>query len=235
MRPRILAAAIAVALVLAGCGSESNTATPGTSASPASETAGLETLAPPDPSCVQFDAEGVYTSTVGTLPLTLTVPGAPSAPWRGDRDAFFLGKASCDPGEIPSIFFHADLVGSVYLDGCTWTTSRAEVPTAFAAVEAVASQLGHPTSAPVETMVGPFRASRMDIALPATFDTSACDGGQLKLWLDEPIVPGIAMQVYIAEVDGTTLGIVVGYDDAVTGPSDLGEIDAILQSLRIDI
>jgi hypothetical protein len=210
---------------------------PGETAAPVTQAPATATPAPAtlDPNCIQFDADGVYTANVGTLPVGLAVPGTPAEPWRGTRDTFFLGKASCDPNAGASVFFHAALVGEAYADACHWQGSSVEVPTAFLAAAALADQTGHATSAPVETMLGAFRATRLDVSVPVDFDASSCDDGILKVWGDKLLVPGITMQVYVAEVDGTTLVITASYDPTEIEPSELEEIDEILATLRVDM
>ena len=238
---------LAIAAFAIGGGAGPNTPPPAASvSSPPGNVASHET-APPDAAtpvptafatiganCIQFETDGAYTASVGTLPVSVTVPGTPADPWRGDRDKFLLGKGPCGPfiGVWP--VFHATLVGQVYADACHWATSSIDVPTAFAAAAALAEQTCYETNEPVETEIGAFRATRFDISVPSDFDHASCDDGGMKLWGDQPIVPGIPLRVYIAEVDGSTLGIVVRYDET-TGPAGLQEIDSILASLRVDM
>ena len=164
-----------------------------------------------DPSCLQVTSDVPYTQNVGTLPVGVVVPVG-SIGWRGATDRFFLGRTTCNPETAESPWFEGALVGHVYTDSCQWKSSEIEVPTAFKAAEALAKQTGHDTSEPTETHIGAFRATRIDVSLGPVIDLVGCDEGKLMLWPGHQFVPTINQQVYVAEVDGTTLVISVSYD-----------------------
>ena len=203
-------------------------------ATPAPATPEPTAVPSPDPNCIPLDAKGAYTARVGTLPVSVTVP-VDSTGWRAAIDRFFLGRTSCDPETVESPWFEAALVGRVYTDSCHWKSSEVEVPTAFDAAKELAKQKGHETTEPAETHIGPFRATRLDMSLGPVIDLTGCDGGQLMLWPDHPLVPSANQQIYVAEVDGTTLVITVSYDPARVTSSTSLEIDSILASLRVDM
>ena len=191
------------------------------------------TVAPTNEYCIELDSEIPYLHQVGTLPVSVTVPATPEEPWQGDRPTFYVANASCSAPQGPTLFIDAALVGEVYADACHWQTSAEDVPTAFDAAQALAKQKGHLSSEPVETMVGAFRATRIDIA-PSPLDTSDCDDGTMKLWGYKLILtPSWLTQIYVAEVDGTTLVITANYRADQPAPTEL--IDSILASLRVDM
>ena len=88
-------------------------------------------------------------------------------------------------------------------------------------------------------MLGPFRATRLDLSVPADFDDTTCDDGVLGLWETRAgkriIDPGTTIQVYVAEVDGVTLVVTAGYHPEDASPDLLAEIDSMLATLRVDI
>lgn len=232
---------MALVLALAACGSPPSSPVPGetgTSAPPASGSpipAASVTGEPVDSNCIEFDAESTYLFTVGTLPVSLTVPASPSQPWHGSATSFSLARGSCAAGADAVPYFHAALVGRVYADACHWTAATVEAPTASDVIKELKRQVGHPPPNAVETELGFFRATRLDIPLPRDFDVSGCDEGEMRLWADELLAPGVSLQVYVAEVDGASLVVTVGFDAATTTPADLEEIDAILASLRVEM
>jgi hypothetical protein len=131
--------------------------------------------------------------------------------------------------------FRAALVAHIYGDACHWTSSTVDVPTAFEAAAELAKQEGHDTVGPAEAHLGPFRATRFEFSVPGDFSGETCDAGAIKLWADTVIVPGTTVQVYVAEVDGTTLVVTASYETAEATPALLDEIAAVLATLRIDI
>jgi hypothetical protein len=229
---------VAAAIAMAGRGPNQLVTAPSNDPSVALSAPPLTDAPPtatPDPNCSPLEGEIPYLANVGTLPVSVPVPATSSGQWLGARDHFFLGRGSCDPASGPSPFFDGALVAHIYADSCHWKSSEIEVPTAFDAAEELAKQTGHPKATSVETHLGPFRATRLDIAIPATASIATCDDGQLRLWGDKQLVPGVPVQIYVAEIDGTTLIITANYIETETTPADLEEIDAIIASVRIEI
>jgi hypothetical protein len=191
----------------------------------------------PDPSsCTQFDHEATYTARAGTLPVSITVPATTSSLWAGLADEFELLNAPC-AGSGP-VWINAVLVAHVYADSCHWKSSSVEAPTAVDVVSQLQAQEGHDASAATDTKVGYFRATRLDLSVPADFDATTCDDGVLGLWETSAgmriIVPGTTIQIYVAEVDGSTLVVTAGYRPEDATPDLLAEIDSMLATLRVD-
>ena len=115
--------------------------------------------------CTEFDQEATYTANAGSLPVSVTVPGTPGAPWRSGPGDFSLRKANCADGVgLPLI--HAAVVDQVYADACHWKGPVAETPTASDVVAALQLQQGHDTVGPIETTLGPYAATRFDLSVP---------------------------------------------------------------------
>jgi hypothetical protein len=210
---------------------------------------GKPTLGPsPDPSsCTQFDHEAAYTAGAGTLPVRVTVPATTSSPWAGLPDEFELRNAPC--GERGSLWINAALVANVYANSCHWKSSSVEALTTAGVVSQLQAQKGHDTSAATATQVGYFRATRLDLSVPADFDATTCDDGVLGLWeyprcctseqgvtpIDmRNIDPGTTIQVYVTEVDSGTVVVTAGYHPEDATPDLLAEIDSMLASLRVE-
>ena len=233
-----IAAVSVVAMALAGCGSPGATLPPsgGVQASVAAASAPAS-LGPDSSTCTQFDHEATYTANVGTLPVSITVPATTSSPWAGLPDEFGLLNAPCRG--VGTVRFNAALVAHVYADSCHWKGSSVDAPTVPVVVSKLQAQEGHETSATTDTSVGAFRATRLDLSVPADFDATTCDDGVLGLWGTRPgmrtIDPGTTIQVYVAEVDGVTLVVTAGYHPEDATSDLLAEIDSMLATLRVDI
>ena len=197
------------------------------------------TIAPTvEPStCTQFDQEAVYTANAGTLPVGVVVPATASSPWSGRPGEFELINAAC--GGSGTLRIKASLVAHVYADSCRWKGSSVEAPTVPEVVSQLQAQEGHDTSATTDTSIGAFRATRLDLSVPADFDATTCDDGLLGLsetragmWT---IDTGTTVQVYVAEVDGVTVVMTASYDLEDATPALLATIDKMLATLRVDI
>jgi hypothetical protein len=188
-------------------------------------------------SCTQFDHEATYIARAGTLPVRVTIPATTSSPWAGLPDEFDLRNAPC--GESGSLWINAVLVVHLYGDSCHWKSSPVDAPIAADVVSQLQAQAGHDTSAATDTNVGYFRATRLDLSVPADFDTTTCDDGVLGLW-ETPagmrtIDPGTTIQVYVTDVDSITLVVTAGYHPEDATPDLLAQIDSMLASLRVDM
>ena len=188
------------------------------------------------PECTQFDGEATYTVNVGSLRLSVTVPGTPEAPWQAGPGYFGLRKAKCGPDGVGLPLIGAAVVDQVYADACHWKGAVVQTPTASDVVAALQVQQGHDTVGPIETTLGPYAATRFDFSVPQGFDRGSCDRDGLpwvKIWGDEILVSGGTKRVYVADVNGMPLIVTVGYyPDEITA-TGLDEIDAILASLRV--
>ena len=169
--------------------------------------------------------------------MGVTVPATTSSPWAGLPDEFELRNAPC--GDSGTLWFNAALVAHVYADSCHWKGSSVEAPTVPVVVSKLQAQEGHDTSATTDTTIGAFRATRLDLSIPADLDATTCDDGVLGLWEStagmRTIAPGTTIQVYVAEVDGVTVVVTAGYHPEDATPDLLAEIDSMLATLRVDI
>jgi hypothetical protein len=191
--------------------------------------------------CLQFDAPGTYTAKVGSLSVSVAVPATAGQPWVGENDGepqgFSLRKANCGPDAIGLPLIHAYVVDQVYADACHWKGSAVETPTVSQVVAALQAQRNRDAIGPIEAMVGPYRATRFDLSMPATLNAGDCDRDGLPLvsiWNGEILVRGGIKQVYVADVDGTALAFTVGYYPDEMTTAGLEEIASIIASVRIE-
>ena len=236
MHTRIVAVSV-LAVALVGCVSPGATVPPATPGRASPVAASAPASPGHDPSCTQLDLEAPYMANAGTLPVVITVPATSSSPWSGRRDEFELQNAPC--GSVGSVSIDAALVAHVDADSCYWKSSSVEAPTASHLVAQLQDQDGHDRFVATDATLGPFRATRLDLSVPADLDATMCDDGVLGLWEtrtgQRTIAPGTTIQVHVAEVDGVTLVVTADYhaDDATT--ELLAEIDAMLATLRVDM
>ena len=191
------------------------------------------TPVPPPSDCVDlYEDGGTYHVTVGTIPVTATVP----AGWHGSRSQFYLLKAPCGFGG--SLKVEAALLTSVYSDACTSRDSEVEATTPAAVIEAF-SQQEHVTTGPADITINGYAASRFEFSFPADLDTTECDDGTLYLAPGDPeglglynIDPGTDLTVYVVDVDGSPVAVTAGlwHEDAT--PANLAELDEVVASMR---
>ena len=163
--------------------------------------------------------------------LTLTVP----AGW--EVDEVFLTKGPRDqPGEV---LLTPWWVTHVFADACQWDESAIvdAGETADEIVSALAEQEGREASGPTDVMLGGFPAKRIELTVPADFDTSACTNGNLRYWPAPG--PDFSGGLCCNPPGNTDVVYVVGFDDspwplAVVArhyPESSGQNRAELQSI----
>ena len=168
--------------------------------------------------------------------MTVSVPSG----WKGssDLDGFNLNSRGCCLF-AGGVTLDVSLVSHVYSNACDGQGTAVETGTPAAVSAALAAQMGHRTSGPSDTTVSGYPASRFEFSFPA--GETACDLGPLWLTPGGGEGPGMyvfdgsgsLVTVYVVDVDGSALAIAV--DSGVPdGPADLAELDAIVDSLRIE-
>jgi hypothetical protein len=107
---------------------------------------------------------------------------------------------------------------------------------------ALLAQEGRIASAATDVTLGGFPAQRIELTVPAGFDSASCDGGIIRFWPDPGpnesggvccAPAGTTDVVYIVDVDGNTF-VVVARHTAISSAQDRAELDAIVDSIRID-
>jgi hypothetical protein len=185
--------------------------------------------------CIQYDTVDTYTSSVGSLVLTVTLPGTSDRPWRGDSGSFSIGRATCNPDDGEDLFVQVAIVDRVFADACHWKDSAVPVATYGDALRELPKEVGPTIVGPTATTLASHPATRYEVTVPQGFDKRGCDADplpDLKLWNDKLIVPSIPLEAYLVDVDGVILGISVSYPEGFNA-ADRAQVDAILASLTI--
>lgn len=100
---------------------------------------------------------------------------------------------------------------------------------------------GPMASGPVDTTLGGYAATRIDLTIPEGFDLKACnlEGAGLQIWYSPPadtyfvlLADGIA-SVYIVDVDGQRQ-VLLTQHRATTSDEDLRELQATIDSIHIE-
>ena len=165
--------------------------------------------------------------------------------WTTTEDTF-LFKNHDGRGEV---MLSTWVLTHVFTDACQWDEdSVVDVWTSVSddsvdgLVDALAEQEGREASAPTDTTLGGFPATRIELTVPADLDTSTCTNGNLRYWpgpgpdFDSGLCcnpPGNTDAVYVVDVDGKRLVIVARhYPDSSN--QDRAELKGILDSIDIE-
>ena len=155
--------------------------------------------------------------------VTLSLP----AGWEGDSQ----GVTTMMDGRYVGV--EAGDITHVYADPCQWTGTASEAvgPTVDDLATALAQQPMHDTTVS-DIEVDGFAGKLVSMSVPDDLDVAECDEGEFRSWVYHVQDPGRQDDVYILDVDGTRVVIVVAhYPDLPQ--ADLDELDAIVQSLLI--
>jgi hypothetical protein len=122
------------------------------------------------------------------------------------------------------------MVDAVIDEACDpWTRSPVDFATLAEAAEAIAGQAGHRTSEPTKVSIGGHAALRLEIST----EGSTCSDG-IGLWYGNEFSLDRDAIVYLVDMDGETLAVAVWYDRSRTTGAELGEAEAIVDSIKID-
>lgn len=146
------------------------------------------------------------------------------------------------PDADDEIGFYAVVVDAIFADACKGGEVTVEVgPGVDDLAEALIERSGAVASGPVRTTLGGHPATRVDFAVPDGFDVRACrmQGAGLQIWYSPPadkhfvLLPDGRASAYILDVGGQRQVFLTQYR-AMTSDEDLAELQAILDSVRID-
>ena len=104
---------------------------------------------------------------------------------------------------------------------------------------ALLEQPGPKARGPVETTLGGYPASRIDLTVPTAFDLTPCNlPDALQLWFSPPddyavLFPEDKASVYIVDVDGLRQVFFTRSRSTSSG-EDRRELQAVLDSIRIE-
>ena len=156
-------------------------------------------------------------------------------------EANFAGKETGRNG----IGFSAWTNVGVHQDPCAWEGEEMDLsanPTVDEIMAALVAQPGRDPSNPTRTSLGGWPAVRVELRVPPTLDISSCDQGRYKAWTDLSDPSGGNWNheggqfdvIYVVDVDGGPV-IIDDWYHASTSDSDLGELEAVLESMVIDL
>lgn len=154
--------------------------------------------------------------------------------------ANFASKTGAEPG----IGFSAWTSTAAHADPCHWEDEEMDLsaePTVDGIVAILLAQPGRDPRPPVETTLGGWPATRLELVTPQDLDIAACDLGRYKAWTDlsDPNggnwnhTNGQLDVVYVVDVNGTPVVIDSWYGET-TSPADLRDVESIFEAMVID-
>ena len=233
--------AIAVLLtILTGC-TGAATGEPQVSTPAATAPNGLDATSSPfadtaKPAAVEPGTYRIPSSEWSAADFTVTFPEG----WTVQYGHLFLK----DSDNADGFGFDAVDPDEIYADACEGSNGKVEEvgPGVDDLTTALLQQSGPKARGPIETTLGGYPATRIDLAVPKGFDLKPCnvkDVG-LQIWYSVAadkyfvLLPDGIMSVYIVDVDGTRQTFVTGPHGAATSSGDARELQAILDSIRIE-
>jgi hypothetical protein len=204
--------------------------------SPTAVAAGLAFPVSDDPVSVEPGTHRIPTSAWSVADLTVTFPEG----WTVQYGHVFAGH----PDEDDEFGFYPVVVDSIWAEACAGSESGDPIvvgPSVDDLVAALLQQPGPTASAPVETTLGGYPATRIDLTVPEGFALDACNaaGVGLQIWYSPAadknfiLLADGSASVYILDVDGERQVFLVQHGDT-TSDEDLAELQAVLDSIQIE-
>ncbi len=187
----------------------------------------LSTLSP---GCLEFPDGGPYRARAGLFSLTVSVPNLDDTKWQGHTDEFSLQRSPCLFGAPLSV--EAMPLTGVYADACDRPGPALASDTPAAAIAALAAMKGVEVAGPTDRTLDGYAGSRFEISVPAV-DATRCTDGTFELFDGMDADPGATLTVYVIDVDGVALGIVI-YQAEDTTAAMVAEAEAIVASMEIE-
>ena len=139
--------------------------------------------------------------------------------------------------------FYVVVVDAIYPDACEGSNGepRDVGPNVDDLAAALPKQSGPTASGPVDTTLGGYPATRIDLSVPKGFDLKACNvaGIGLQIWYSPAADKNFVLlsdgtaSVYIVDVGGQRQVFLTQYRSA-TSHQDLRELQAVLDSIQIE-
>ncbi len=135
------------------------------------------------------------------------------------------------------------VVDKIYADACRGDRgAQTQVgPGVDDLVNALLAQPGPVKSGPVETTLGGYPATQIDLRVPDRLQSKNCflgPGTGVQIWFSEPddylvLDPEGVVSVYVVDVDGERAVFAAQYRPARTSSEDQAELQQVLDSIRI--
>lgn len=230
---------LSMVVTLTGCrgeaaGDRPASPPPGT-ASSTSGTAGTSFPFTTEETAIEAGTYRIPSSAWSVADFTVTFPER----WSVQYGHVFHRQAN--PRDLTS--FYAVVVDAIFADACEGDTGELmEIgPGVDDLAKALLRQPGPKAGDPVETMLGGYPASRIDLTLPKGFDLTACSIGDagLQIWYSPPAdkylvhLPEVTSSLYIVDVDGQRQVFVTQYRPVASGDVPQ-ELQGVLDSIRIE-
>ena len=139
--------------------------------------------------------------------------------------------------------FYAVVVDEIFAEGCAGSNSglTAVGPSVDDLAAALLQQPDPMKGGPVETTLGGYPATRVDLTVPVGFDLGPCNAADvgLQIWYSEPADKNFVLlddgmaSVYIVDVNGPRQVFLTQYG-STTSDADLAELQEVLDSIRIE-
>lgn len=139
--------------------------------------------------------------------------------------------------------FYAVVVDEIFADGCAGSSSGVIEfgPSVDDLLSALLEQPGPMKSGPVETTLGGYPATRLDLTVPEDFDLGPCNVADigLQLWYSVPADKNFVLlddgsaSVYILDVNGERQ-VFLTQHGSTTSDEDLAELQEVLDSISIE-
>jgi len=238
-RGRALAVAAVLLAVLTACGgngtAEPQASAPSATPSPTPDATTTPFAESTEPVAVEPGTYRIPSSAWSVTDFTLTFPEG----WTVQYGNVYASNTD----EDDEFGFYAVVVEGIYADACEGEIGDLmEVgPSVDDLATALLRQPGPMASGPVETTLGGYPATRIDLTIPEGFDLEACsfEGIGLQIWYSPPadkyfvlLADGIA-SVYIVDVDGQRQVFLTQHRSA-TSDDDFAELQSVLDSIQFE-
>lgn len=143
-------------------------------------------------------------------------------------------------GPDEELSLESAVVEEIFTDACRGKGHLEAVgPRVRDLVTALRSQPGPVAGRPVQTTVGGYPATRVDLRIPPGLDLDSCrEGLALQIWYSGPadnyfvLFPGAVASVYVLEVDGERQ-VFVAQNRSPDSPRARAELQSLVDSIRI--
>ena len=230
-----LVVGLALFVCLTGCGDRQ------TGASPSVPDATMTPFPYSDePIAIEPGTYRIPRSAWSVADFTVTIP----ADWTVQYGHVYANPSDVHGETSDELGFYAVVIDAIYTDPCEGPGELRDVgPGVDDLAAALLRQPGPKASGPVETTLGGYPATRIDLSVPESLDLESCRLASygalgLQIWYSPPadkyfvLLPDSPASVYIVDVDGQRQ-VFLSYR-AATSDEDLRELQAVLDSIQIE-